>query len=367
MSLPKQDLVLERISRRFGAFVALKHIDLEVPAGTMTALLGPSGCGKSTTLRIIAGFEQPNEGRVLIGGRDVVGIPPNRRGLGMVSQDYSLFPHMTVAANVGYGLKIARVPRPELEKRVRETLSLVRLEGMEDRFPSQLFGGQRQRVALARSLVVNPSVLLLDEPLGALDKALRESMQFELRRIQQMIGTTTVIVTHDQEEALTLSDSVAVMNAGVILQQGAPHDIYQFPRTRFVSEFLGTSNLFEGQVAAIGQDYVDIRLDGPNAAGLRVARSRSDLRAGQKVTFAVRPERLRLVPDDETPDCINVISGAVVNQTFHGIHHSYQVDIPGRERSVVVYRQAQQYLSPQAFASGVRLGWNPNDAVVLDD
>lgn len=367
MSLPNKDLVLEKISRRFGAFVALEQIDLTVPAGTMTALLGPSGCGKSTTLRIVAGFEQPDEGRVLIGGRDVVGVPPNRRGLGMVSQDYSLFPHMTVAGNVGYGLRVARVARAELETRVREALSLVRLDGMEDRFPNQLSGGQRQRVALARSLVVNPSVLLLDEPMGALDKALRESMQFELRRIQQMIGTTTVIVTHDQEEALTLSDSVAVMNAGVILQQGTPHEIYQFPRTRFVSEFLGTSNLFEGEVVAVDADSADIRLDGPEPTRFRVARSRADLRSGMKITFAVRPERLRLISEGAASDCANIISGMVVNQTFHGIHHSYQIDIPGRKRSVIVYQQAPQHRSLQTFGTEVRLGWNPDDAVVLED
>ena len=234
-----ESLELENVSKRFGAVAAVEPLTLAVQAGALLALLGPSGCGKTTTLRIIAGFERPDSGLVRIGGRDVTPEPPNRRRLGMVFQNYSLFPHMTVAENIAFGLKMAKVPRSEIPSRVSEALSLVRLPGFEDRSPAQLSGGQQQRVALARSLITSPAVLLLDEPLGALDKNLRESMQFELRQLQKRLGITTVLVTHDQEEALTMSDFVAVMNHGRVLQVGPPQEVYARPKERFVSEFLG--------------------------------------------------------------------------------------------------------------------------------
>ena len=245
-----ESLELENVSKRFGTVAAVEPLTLAVRAGALLALLGPSGCGKTTTLRIIAGFERPDRGLVKIGGRDVTPEPPNRRRLGMVFQNYSLFPHMTVAENIAFGLKMARVPRSEIPPRVSEALSLVRLPGFEDRSPAQLSGGQQQRVALARSLITSPAVLLLDEPLGALDKNLRESMQFELRQLQKRLGITTVLVTHDQEEALTMSDSVAVMNHGRVLQVGPPQEVYARPKERFVSEFLGASNLFPANRAS---------------------------------------------------------------------------------------------------------------------
>ena len=220
------------------------------PRRVAVALLGPSGCGKTTTLRIVAGFERPDQGRVRVGGRDITGLPPNKRGLGMVFQNYSLFPHMTVAENIAFGLKMARRPPSEIETRVARALETVRLSGFGDRYIHQLSGGQQQRIALARSIITNPSVLLLDEPLGALDKNLRESMQFELHSLQRSLGITSVLVTHDQEEALTMSDFVAVMHVGEVLQIGPPDEVYDRPRTRFVAEFLGTSNILAATVTA---------------------------------------------------------------------------------------------------------------------
>ena len=239
------ELVLDGISKSFGGTMVLQPLRLTVPGGALVALLGPSGCGKTTTLRIIAGFERADTGRVTVGGTDITSLPPNRRRLGMVFQNYSLFPHMTIADNVAFGLKMAGCPKSEIGERVTQALATVRLAGMDARYPNQLSGGQQQRVALARSLVTNPKVLLLDEPLGALDKNLRESMQFELRQLQQTLGITTVLVTHDQEEALTMSDQVAVMRDGRLIQFGPPSDVYHRPMSRFVAEFLGASNVIE--------------------------------------------------------------------------------------------------------------------------
>src|SRR6266542_3275578 len=228
--------------------VAVEDVDLQVGAGEFFSLLGPSGCGKTTTLRMLAGFEEPSSGRILLYGRDMVGVPPYRRDVNMVFQHYALFPHMSVHDNIAFGLRYKKVPRDEIRRRVAEALRLVELEGREQRRPRQLSGGQQQRVALARALVNRPRALLLDEPLGALDLKLRRAMQLELKRIQREVGITFVYVTHDQEEALTMSDRLAVMNAGRIEQLGTPRELYERPATRFVANFLGTSNLFSGRL-----------------------------------------------------------------------------------------------------------------------
>ncbi len=294
-SFAEADVVLRRATKTFGAVVAVNDLTLEIPRGIFLSLLGPSGCGKTTTLRLVAGFEQPSQGDIFIRGQRVNLVPAYRRDFSMVFQNFALFPHMTVADNVAFGLRMRRCPRDERDVRVREALALVHLAGMEDRYPRQLSGGQQQRVALARAIVVRPAVLLLDEPLGSLDKKLREEMQVELRQLQRAIGITAVFVTHDQEEALTLSDRVAIMNAGKIEQMGTPRELYERPATDFVANFLGVSNAFDGRVAAReGEDAlvtigpIQVRL--PWESGLEV---------GGPIRVAVRPEKIRLGPREE--------------------------------------------------------------------
>jgi putative spermidine/putrescine transport system ATP-binding protein len=272
---PVSAVRLEGVIKRFGDVEAVAGVDLDIADGEFFSMLGPSGSGKTTTLRMIAGFEQPTEGRVLLQGHDVTGVPPFDRDVNTVFQDYALFPHMSIGDNVGYGLVVRKVPKREREERVREALRMVRLEGYEGRRAAQLSGGQRQRVALARALVNRPSVLLLDEPLGALDLKLREEMQIELKAIQSEVRITFIYVTHDQEEALTMSDRLAVFNDGRIQQIGTPADVYEHPATKFVAGFVGTSNLLTGEAARalIGEDGV----------------------------FTVRPEKIRLADPAEQP------------------------------------------------------------------
>ena len=360
-----QSLHLIDISRRFGDIVALDRTSMHVEAGELMALLGPSGCGKTTALRIIAGLETPDTGTVLVGDRDIGRLPPNHRGLGMMFQDYSLFPHMTVGENVGFGLRMAGINRVDMARRVRDMLQLVRLANFEERYPAQLSGGQQQRVALARSLVVNPLVLLLDEPLGALDKNLRESMQFELRRIQQTLGITTVMVTHDQEEALTLSDRVTVMDQGRVLQVGTPREVYDHPRTRFVSEFLGTANVFEAHVVSTTSGDAALRLTGGGQRG--DVRAHGTLQPGARVSFAVRPEKLLLSPDDRVDG--NKLDGRVVGHVFRGTFHAYEVMVVGRAEPIFVYRQARGIGEERLFAIGepVVIAWSPDATILFEE
>lgn len=351
---------LEGVAKRFRSVTALQPTTLEIAPGRMTALLGPSGCGKTTTLRIIAGLEAPDEGRVLLGGRDVTRVPPNRRGLGMVFQSYSLFPHMTVGDNIAFGLRMACVPNAEIAARTAAMLALVRLPHVQDRYPRQLSGGQQQRIALARALVTNPAVLLLDEPLAALDRHLREEMQFELRRIQKSLEITTLIVTHDQEEALTMSDHVVVMDDGRVVQSGTPTDVYERPRTRFVAEFLGTANLFEGEI-----DGPAVRLPGDEtvAAASPLGRPRGT------VLVAVRPEKMWIAAGPgEAPGGPGVsLTGVVAGHVFRGATHVFQVAVPGRESPVVIYRQAADAGGAGlAVGEPIAFGWRPENAVVLD-
>ncbi len=297
MSAPAVEL--RSVSRSRGGRLVLDGVDLAVAAGEFLALLGPSGCGKTTTLRLVAGFDAPDAGAVLIDGRDVRGVPPYRRDVNTVFQDYALFPHLDVFANVAFGLETAAVPRAEIRTRVDEALALVRLEGLERRRPSQLSGGQQQRVAVARALVRRPSVLLLDEPLGALDLQLRRRMQEELRALQRRLGTTFVYVTHDQEEALGMADRVGVMDAGRIVQIGAPRDLYARPVSRFVAEFIGETNLLEGVVRAVDGERVAVDVDGVGAVVAEGAAA-----AGVRVALAVRPEHVVLA-DDGLPGVVD--------------------------------------------------------------
>ncbi|GJD53023.1 Spermidine/putrescine import ATP-binding protein PotA [Methylobacterium crusticola] len=352
-------LKLIEVSKSFGSLQALKPLTLGIGGGEMLALLGPSGCGKTTTLRIIAGFEAPDTGQVVIGGVDVTDLPPNRRGLGMVFQNYSLFPHMSVGANVAYGLRMRGVPAAERTARVRRILGLVRLEQYEDRQIHQLSGGQQQRVALARSLVTNPSVLLLDEPLGALDKNLRERMQFELREIQRRLGITSIIVTHDQEEALTMSDRVAVMAEGRIVQVGPPTEVYEHPRTRFVSEFLGTANIFSGIVAdRAGPRSWSVALD-LDRSPRSLVESDEALAAGHRVLLAVRPERLKLGPPEA-----DGIRARVQDVVFRGSYFAYELAVPGSPGPVFAYAQAREAVPADGI---VGVSWGAGGAIVLRD
>ncbi|OZI63486.1 ABC transporter ATP-binding protein [Bordetella genomosp. 11] len=291
------DVRFDGVEKRFGQTVALHRLDLDIERGTFFSLLGPSGCGKTTTLRLIAGFEQPTRGDIHIRGKRVTGVPAHKRNFGMVFQSFALFPHLTVAENVAFGLKMRRVDKSDIARRVAGALEMVALGGFGQRYPRQLSGGQQQRVALARAIVFEPDVLLLDEPLSALDKLLREQMQVELRQLQRRLGTTTVFVTHDQEEALTMSDRVAVMKDGRIQQAGAPRDIYERPGTEFVATFLGASNILRGEVRGhdgdklmVGVAGTCVTVDPPAAsAGPRHA-------VGDAIDLALRPEKLRLDP-----------------------------------------------------------------------
>ncbi len=306
------DVKLVELVKRFADVAAVDGIDVEMPGGEFFSLLGPSGCGKTTTLRMIAGFEQPTSGRILLDGHDVAQTPPHRRNVNTVFQSYALFPHLNVHDNVAFGLRRARRPRDEVRRRVGQALELVQLTGFERRKPSQLSGGQQQRVALARALVLNPAVLLLDEPLGALDAKLRKALQIELKALQQEVGITFVYVTHDQEEALTMSDRLAVMNAGRVEQVGPPQEVYEEPGNAFVADFLGVSNLMDAEAAG--------SLAG---GGCRVALDGFELRAGCGDTAArgpvrvvIRPERVRLEP--HTAEGENRLPGMVERVVYLG-------------------------------------------------
>ncbi len=287
MTLRSQGVVLERLTKRFETVPAVDDVSVEVETGEFFSLLGPSGCGKTTTLRMIAGFERPDEGRIVIGDADVTEAPPHRRPVNTVFQSYALFPHLSVEQNVAFGLRFTKTPRDEARRRVAEILELVHLGGLGARRPHQLSGGQQQRVALARALVLSPSVLLLDEPLGALDAKLRRELQVELKSLQREVGITFVYVTHDQEEALTMSDRLAVMHGGRIQQLGAPRDVYEAPATAFVADFLGVSNLMDGASSGGGKVSVD---------GVALEAGQGHLAATGDVRVTIRPERLEIEP-----------------------------------------------------------------------
>jgi spermidine/putrescine transport system ATP-binding protein len=289
------EVELRDVSKLFGEITAVNSINIKINDGEFFSLLGPSGCGKTTTLRMIAGFEQPTVGEIFLHGQAVAGIPAYKRPVNTVFQNYALFPHMTVWKNVAFGLEMKKVPKDEINKRAGEALELVQLSGMGERKPKQLSGGQQQRVALARALVNHPEVLLLDEPLGALDLKLRKEMQFELKQIQEQLGITFIYVTHDQEEALTMSDRIAVMDEGKVQQIGTPREIYEHPTNRFVADFIGETNFVPATVQSI-DEFVTLDIGGAEVMGEAGSRS---LAAGERVTLAIRPEKINLYPIGE--------------------------------------------------------------------
>jgi spermidine/putrescine transport system ATP-binding protein len=330
-SRPIYDVELLGIGKVFGTTPAVRDVTLQVERGIFFSLLGPSGCGKTTTLRLIAGFEQPTSGRILIRGVDMAGLPPYRRDANTVFQSYALFPHMSVADNIAYGLRQRHVSRSEVRRRVQEALEMVRLAGVEARKPGELSGGQQQRVALARALVNRPTVLLLDEPLSALDLKLRKEMQAELKTLQRTVGITFIYVTHDQEEALTLSNRIAVMNAGHLEQEGAPTEVYERPRTRFVADFIGLTNFIAGTVR-------EFRTDGPaDARKIVVSTAIGEITCtgtqpavtdGEHVTLTLRPERVQVVtPDTPVHTDWNAVTGVVMQATFLGPQYEYRVRV----------------------------------------
>jgi spermidine/putrescine transport system ATP-binding protein len=311
------------VTKSFGEFTAVDNISLDIHDGEFFSMLGPSGCGKTTTLRMIAGFEQPSQGQIYIYGQPVAGIPPYKRPVNTVFQNYALFPHMTVAQNVAFGLEMKKAPKQEIERRVGEALELVRLPHLRDRRPKQLSGGQQQRVALARALVNRPEVLLLDEPLGALDLKLRKAMQLELKQIQSEVGITFIYVTHDQEEALTMSDRIAVMDAGLVQQVGPPREIYEHPQNRFVADFIGETNFVTGKVAEFG-DFTTVDLGNLLVLGHADGR---DLTIGQEITLAIRPEKINLYPQGEVEITKAGVDADELEQLFGGQLPEGKVDM----------------------------------------
>ena len=340
------------LAKRFGAVTALDGVSLEIAENEFFALLGASGSGKTTLLRILAGFEAPGAGRVLLAGADITDTPPNRRPVNLMFQSYALFPHMSVRANIAYGLEMERLPRREIGARVAEMIGVVQLEGLEDRKPEQLSGGQRQRVALARALVKRPRVLLLDEPLGALDKKLRGAMQLELKRLQEEVGITFVVVTHDQEEALVMADRIAILKDGRLLQCAPPREVYEHPVDRYAADFIGVMNFFPGRVEGGGLRCAD--------GGLIALANRGGLADGAAALAAVRPERLRLVTETERSD--NRLTGTVRAVAYHGLDLQLHVESARAPEPVMVRLTADAAdARPLAEGDTVTLGWSARD------
>ncbi len=360
------DVRLVDVTKSFGPdAVAVDHISLDVRAGEFFSLLGPSGCGKTTTLRMIGGFEEPTSGLIELQGQDVTWLPPYKRNVNTVFQNYALFPHLTIYENVAFGLRRRKVDGAEVKRRVPEMLELVQLHGFERRKPGQISGGQAQRVALARALINRPAVLLLDEPLGALDLKLRKQMQVELKRIQQEVGITFIYVTHAQEEAMTMSDRVAVMNRGKYEQLAAPADLYERPATRFVAGFLGASNLLRGRAEGVDGERSMVRLDNGSVVMMPTTR----LAGRTRVDVGVRPEKIRMLETSEAiPAGSNTLSGTVRSALYTGVSTQYQVGLPD-DTQVVVYEQnlerARASTQWQPGESAV-LSWSPEDTFAVD-
>ncbi len=355
----------DTVTKRFGDAVAVDHLSLNIFEGEFFCLLGPSGCGKTTLMRMLAGFETPSEGSITLGDQNLAGVPPYRRPVNMMFQSYALFPHMSVEKNIAFGLKQDGMPKDQIAERVGEMLRLVQLEKLARRYPSQLSGGQRQRVALARALAKKPKVLLLDEPLGALDKKLREETQFELMDIQHDLHMTFVVVTHDQEEAMTMADRIAVMDHGRIVQVATPGEIYEQPRTRFIAEFVGDVNILEGHVQ--GQENGLWRVKTPSAqVPLTIDDPDEVLHSGQAVAIAVRPEKMVIQRDPPGPGAINVLTGEVWDIGYLGDWTVYRVRLATGEILRVTRANASRFVeNPIDWDEQVYVTFAPDAAVIL--
>jgi putrescine transport system ATP-binding protein len=366
-------LRIDAVVRKFGQFRAVDALSLDIHAGEFFALLGPSGCGKTTLLRMLAGFETPDEGRILLGGRDIARIPPHQRPVNMMFQSYALFPHLSVKDNIAFGLKRAKMPAGELDARVAEMVALVKLEGMEERKPDQLSGGQRQRVALARSLARRPQLLLLDEPLAALDKKLRENTQAELMELQRRLGLTFIIVTHDQQEAMTMAGRIGVMDAGRLAQVATPRELYEAPRSRWIAEFVGDINLIEGRLGAGSEPHPTmarrLAVTTALAGTIYVVEPRQPLTMAD-LCVAIRPEKVklsRLPPPSENPRSLNRLEGVVSDVSYLGGATCYRIKLD----SGLVLRSSlanTRRLDIDAYGLGQRVvAWfSPEDCVVLE-
>ena len=357
------DVQLNEVTYRYREVVAADQVSLTVERGEFFALLGPSGSGKTTILRLIAGMLEPQQGTITIGGREMVGIPPYERNIGFVFQNYALFPHLSVGENVAFGLESRRLPTAEIRRRVAEVLALVQLAGFEQRRPNQLSGGQQQRVALARAIVTEPSVLLLDEPLAALDKKLRLAMQVELRELQQRLAITTIFVTHDQEEALTLADRIAVMNQGRIVQSGPARLVYEQPQSRFVTSFLGEANLQSGTLVAIDEQRVTIRTEtGELVHGVVPSDLPGGMALDQPITWAVRPENVFL--STSPPDGPFALSGTLHQIAYQGASLNYHIQL-ANGANFVVFVQSGRLAAEPTVGQTVYLTWAPHQTLIL--
>ncbi len=361
----KEHVVLENITKRYGDVVAADDVTLEIKEHEFVTLLGPSGSGKTTLLMTVAGFVRADSGRVFVGGKDITEIPAYRRNIGMVFQNYALFPHMTVYDNIAYPLKMRRIPRSRARPMIEQALERVQLQGLGERRPSQLSGGQQQRVALARALVFRPPILLMDEPLGALDKKLREHMQLELKHLQEQLGITILYVTHDQEEALTMSTHIAILNHGQIVQIGTALDLYEHPTDKFVADFVGETNFFKGEIVHIDRDVAYV--SGNCIKRIR-AKTWKKPKSGESVHLAVRPEKVFFVEQDAPNQCW--YQGSVEDIIYLGDITKYYVrlnDIPLEEKEGLVVMKVQNRLGSVTHDRGdpVKIGWNEMDAVIV--
>ncbi len=366
MSASEFSVEIERVTKKFGDFVAVDDVSLKIRKGEFFSLLGPSGCGKTTLLRMVAGFELPSAGTVRINGHDMTSVPVHKRPINMVFQHYALFPHLTVAENISFGFRYKHFPRAQWERRIDDVVSLVRLNGFEHRYPGQLSGGQRQRVALARALALEPEMLLLDEPLGALDQKLRKEVQVELKNLQKKLGITFVFVTHDQEEALTMSDRIAVMNDGRVEQMDSSAQVFEYPRTEFVAQFMGASNFFSATVEGIADGLLSLAM--PDGDRFRVAEN-GPAQPGGEVRFVVRPEKLDLRSRDLSSHGIPSMQVTIEDRVYQGVSTVWVVVSRQGERFVIYEQNERPFEERGKFEVGgtAYLCWSPKHTVLMRD